>query len=215
VQKTELHSTPFAPPTAAAHSRWDTFVTECVDWMTARAYAGVLTRSTLAEGRLLAVFDVFGSWLDGRDAEAAAVVDAVLSVSDRHPAGRIVALQAPAVRAIVMDLSRQAGLVDVEDLADSWLILVAGTVHRAAHGDAAAPARAGAMAEDLIARHRPALAPDPLANDGESEFAWIEDEAVVRSVPPVNGADVDTPSNFDWFDGYGWDGELVSESRMA
>lgn len=199
---------PFAPPTAGAHAGWDPFVTECVDWMMARVHAGVLTRSPRPDGRLLAVFDVFASWLDGRDAEAGSVVDAVLRASVGRPVGRIVALQAPAVRAIVADLGSQAGLVDVEEFADSWLILVAGTVHGVASGDAAAPTRAGEMARDLVARHRPRPVVGPPAYDEEGEFDWVEDAATplparrrgARRAEPV-------PSNFDWFDVHGWDGE--------
>jgi hypothetical protein len=218
VQKNETQTpSPFAPPTPATHSSWDSFAVECVDWMMARAHAGVLARSALAEGRLLALFDVFQSWTDGRDAVAADVVGSVLDLSDRHPVGRIVALQAPAVRAILVDLGRQAGLVDVEDFADSWLVLVGGTVQRVAGGDSAAPARAGAMATDLMARHRPrVVATEPSAYDEDSEFGWVGSDARSGSTVSPRTIDGAETGSFDWFDVYGWDGELAAPvARVA
>jgi hypothetical protein len=199
-----------------AHSRWDAFATECVGWMMTRVESGILARSASGEGRLLAIFDVFGDWANGRDQEAASVVDAVLKLNRRHPVGRIVALQAPRIRTAVVDLGRQAGLVDVEEFAESWSILLRGAALRAAEGDTAAPARARDMGSDLIARHRPRVTSQSSAYDGESEFGWVGSEARSGSTASPRSTDEAYTGSFDWFDVYGWDGELAAPvARLA
>jgi len=215
VRKTAMHTSfPFAPPIppASAHSRWDAFAAECVSWMMTRAESDVLTRSSSGEGRLLASFDVVGDWLNGRDHEGASVIDAVLKLNRRHPVGRVVARQAPRIRTAIVDLARQAGLVDVEEFADSWSILLKGAVLHAAEGDLGAPARARRMGGDLIARHRPAAVVESGGYDEESEFGWVDRPLEPRPSTSRSSAHRTEGGGVDWFDVYDWSDETAVQA---
>jgi hypothetical protein len=207
VQKTRERRQSFTPMvlTTASSSRWDAFAGDCVSWMVTRAEIGIRSRATTGEGRLLAIFDVLGDWLDGRDTEAASVVHAVLNLNERHPVGRTVSGQTHRIRAIVVDLGRQAGLDDVEEFAESWHILLRGAILKAAEGDAQAPARARAMGRDLIARHRPRPVVRDSSFDGDSEFAWVDTGNGNASPSTGNGARAAREEDLDWFGLYAWD----------
>jgi hypothetical protein len=196
--------------------RGNAFAAECASWMVTRVENGVRARAVTGEGRLLAIFDVFDSWLDGRDSEAATVVDAVVRLNDRHPIGRIVSQQAKRIRSIVIELGSQAGLVDVEEFADSWHILLRGTATRAVEGDTGAPARARDMGRDLIARHRPRPVVVPLYPfELDSEFDWIEAAQADTSLPSRVRVPHSSDTAFEWFDAYGWDGYPAAPGAYA
>ncbi len=218
MQKTRERRQSFVPMvvTTATSARWDAFATDCVGWMVARAEAGVRSRATSAEGRLLAIFDVFDDWIDGRDTEAASVVDAIVKLNERHPLGRIVSRHGGRIRAAVIDLGRQAGLVDVEEFAESWHILLRGTALKASEGDTGAPARAQDMGRDLIARHRPRPVVEQFSFDEvESEFGWVE--ATDRAGSAARRSDVRFSPNddLDWFGFDGWSGQPGSVTLTA
>ena len=59
------------------------------------------------------------------------------------------------IRTIVGERAEAAGLVDVDDFARSWHILMKGSIISAAEGDLRAAQRAQAMGRALIERHRP------------------------------------------------------------
>jgi hypothetical protein len=216
VQKTDERRSPAPPavPMTAALSRGDAFAADCTAWLVTRAESGIVARPDSGDGRLLAVFDVLGDWLDGGDPEAASVLSAVRELHRRHPVGRVVARQVPRIRAIVVGLALQAGLRDVDEFAESWHILLRGALQNAFEGDAAAPARARAMAGDLIARHRAHPTGGASSYDAESEFGWVEADTRPRSAPSprtAGGGDTD----LDWFDVYGWDGALTPVTYPA
>jgi hypothetical protein len=72
-------------------------------------------------------------------------------------AGRACVAHIDHVRDIVRNRAAAAGLVDVEDFASSWHILMKGAIILAAVGDRDAALRAQKMARGLIAAHRPAI----------------------------------------------------------
>ncbi len=217
MQKTRERRSSFTPLVicSASGARWNAFAAECAGWLVTRAENGVRARAATGEGRLLAIFDVLESWLDGRDSEAASVVEALMRLNDRHPVGRVVSQQTQRMRALVVELGHQAGLVDVEGFAESWHLLLRGTAVRVVEGDVAAPARAREMGRDVIARHRPlpVVVPRSFAPDGElsseigSEFDWVDSPraaaiAIVAIADSVRDADART---IEEFDAYGWD----------
>jgi hypothetical protein len=218
VQKTRERRQSFLPMvvTTATSARWDAFANDCVGWMVTRAEAGVRARATTAEGRLLAIFDVFGDWIDGRDTEAASVVEAVVKLNERHPVARIVARHAQRIRAAVIDLARQAELVEVEEFAESWHILLRGAALKASEGDAGAPARAQGMGRDLIARHRPRPVVEQFSFDeAESEFGWVEAAPATASPSRWSDSRDFREDDLDWSGLYGWDGDYSPVSYPA
>lgn len=202
---------PSLPPVVlatAADSRWDAFATECIDWMMTHAENGILARADSGEGRLLAIFDVFGDWFDGRDREAASIVSAVLKLSVRHPVGRVVARRAPRIQRMIVDLGRQAGLTELDDFSRSWQILMKGAVLNASEGDVDAPVRARDMGRDLIARHRRRRAAVPPL-EAESEFSWVDASSPTPSALRAGPGPSAAIGDADWFDVYGWDGDFT------
>ncbi|MFD3447013.1 hypothetical protein ACFDTO_20645 [Microbacteriaceae bacterium 4G12] len=216
MQKTRERRSSFTPINigTASSARWNAFASECASWMVTRVENDVRARATTGEGRLLAIFDVLDSWLEGHDSEAATVVDAVVKLNERHPIGRVVSQETQRIRAIVIDFGSQAGLVDVEEFAESWHILLRGTAMRAVEGDTGAPIRARDMGRDLIARHRPRPVVVPLYPfELDSEFDWVE--AAQTDTPRPSRVPDSDDVTFEWFDAYGWDGYLATPGTYA
>lgn len=113
--------------------------------------------SDTPEGQLLAIFDVLHDWFQSRDGyEGCSFINVLLELGADHPAGRACIAHIDNVRDIVRQRALAAGLVDVEDFAWSWHILMKGAIILAAVGDPDAAHRAQKMARILIEQHRPA-----------------------------------------------------------
>jgi AcrR family transcriptional regulator len=108
------------------------------------------------EERLLAIFDVLHEWFQNRDGyEGCSFINVLLELGPDHPAGQASIAHIDNVRQIVRERAVAAGLLDVEDFAWSWHILMKGAIILAAIGDPDAARRAQAMARGLIEQHRP------------------------------------------------------------
>ncbi|MFH8347465.1 TetR/AcrR family transcriptional regulator [Streptomyces sp. NPDC018045] len=123
-------------------------------WTRGFVEAGARGRGTDAEGRLLAVFDVFDEWFRLPDFDACTFINVLLEMGREHPLGRASIGYLENIRAIVRSLAEEAGLRDTEDFARSWHILMKGSIISAAEGDTEAARRAQDMARTLIERHR-------------------------------------------------------------
>lgn len=118
-------------------------------------------RGDTPEEQLLAIFDVMHDWLRRSDRyEGCSFINVLLEVGPEHPAGKACIAHIDHVRDIVRRRATAAGLVDVEDFASSWHILMKGAIVLAAVGDLDAALRARRMARTLIDAHRPPLTAD-------------------------------------------------------
>lgn len=120
-----------------------------------------LRRGSTPEEQLLAIFDVMHDWFQLRDGfEGCSFINVLLELGPDHPAGQACIAYIDHVRDIVRRRAVAAGLVDVEDFASSWHILMKGAIILAAVGDLDSAQRARKMARTLIDEHQPPLVAD-------------------------------------------------------
>jgi AcrR family transcriptional regulator len=119
-------------------------------------------RGDTPEEQLLAIFDVMHDWFQLRDRyEGCSFINVLLEVGADHPVGQACITHIEHVRDIVRHRAVAAGLIDVEDFASSWHILMKGAIILAAVGDLDAALRGRRMATALIEQHRP-VAPEDI-----------------------------------------------------
>jgi AcrR family transcriptional regulator len=113
-------------------------------------------RGETPEEQLLAIFDVFHDWFQKReDFDGCSFINVLIELGAAHPAGQASIQYLDNIRGIVRERAEAAGLVDVDNFARSWHILMKGSIIAAAEGDLQAAQRAQAMGRALIERHRP------------------------------------------------------------
>jgi AcrR family transcriptional regulator len=113
-------------------------------------------RGETTEEQLLAIFDVFHDWFQKReDFDGCSFINVLLELGAAHPAGQASIQYLDNIRTMVRERAEAAGLVDVDNFARSWHILMKGSIIAAAEGDLQAAQRAQAMGRSLIERHRP------------------------------------------------------------
>ena len=113
-------------------------------------------RGETPEEQLLAIFDVFHDWFQKReDFDGCSFINVLIELGAAHPAGQASIQYLDNIRTIVRERAQAAGLVDVDNFARSWHILMKGAIIAAAEGDLQAARRAQAMGSALIERHRP------------------------------------------------------------
>ncbi len=119
-------------------------------------------RGANPEEQLLAIFDVMHEWFQQGDGfEGCSFINVLLELGADHPAGQACIVHIDHVRDIVRQRAVAAGLLDVEDFASSWQILMKGAIVLADVGDLDAALRARKMACSLIEAHRP-VAPEDI-----------------------------------------------------
>lgn len=107
------------------------------------------------EAQLLAIFDVFDEWFRYSDNfEGCSFINVLLEMGADHPAGRASIAHLETIRNMVGELAVQAGLRDTEEFAQSWHLLMKGSIISAIAGDLDAAKRAQAMGRTLIEQHR-------------------------------------------------------------
>ena len=112
-------------------------------------------RGDTPEEQLLAIFDVFHDWFQKHeDFDGCSFISVLLELGAAHPAGQASIQYLDNIRQILRERAEAAGLVDVDDFARSWHILMKGSIIAAAEGDLQAARRAQAMGRALIERHR-------------------------------------------------------------
>lgn len=113
-------------------------------------------RGGTPEEQLLAIFDVFHDWFqEHEDFDGCSFISVLLELGVAHPAGQASIRYLDNIRQILRERAEAAGLVDVDDFARSWHILMKGSIISATEGDLQAAHRAQAMGRALIERHRP------------------------------------------------------------
>jgi AcrR family transcriptional regulator len=112
-------------------------------------------RGETPEEQLLAIFDVFHDWFQKReDFDGCSFINVLLELGAAHPAGQASIQYLDNIRTIVRQRAEAAGLIDVDNFARSWHILMKGSIIAAAEGDLQAASRAQAMGRALIEQHR-------------------------------------------------------------
>ena len=112
-------------------------------------------RGETPEEQLLAIFDVFHDWFQKReDFDGCSFINVLIELGAAHPAGQASIQYLDNIRTIVRERAEAAGLVDVDNFARSWHILMKGSIIAADEGDLEAARRAQAMGRALIERHR-------------------------------------------------------------
>ena len=111
-------------------------------------------RGSTPEGRLLAIFDVFGDWFQRDDFEACTFINVLLEMGPEHPLGEASIGYLARIRGHLQALAQEAGLERTDEFARSWHILMKGSIISATEGDFLASKRAQQMAGWLIEHHR-------------------------------------------------------------
>jgi AcrR family transcriptional regulator len=118
--------------------------------------AGSARRATGAEGQLLAIFDMLEEWYRRRDSfKECSFMSVLLEMGNDHVVGQACVRHLANLRAMVAGRAAAAGLVEPEEFALSFHILMEGSIISASEGDRQAANRAQAMARVLIDKHRP------------------------------------------------------------
>ena len=113
-------------------------------------------RGDTPEAQLLAIFDVFHDWFQEHEGfDGCSFISVLLELGVAHPAGQASIRYLDNIRQILRERAEAAGLVDVDDFARSWHILMKGSIISATEGDLQAAHRAQGMGRALIERHRP------------------------------------------------------------
>jgi AcrR family transcriptional regulator len=133
-------------------------------------HAQVFTREWLAaesaardgagpETELVEMFSLLGEWFTSPDFAGSAFINTLLEMGPGHPAGQASLGYLTEIRPLVTTRAQTPGLVEPEEFAAAFLLLIHGTIIAAAAGDPHAAARGKALAEGLIIRSRPPPAP--------------------------------------------------------
>jgi AcrR family transcriptional regulator len=111
-------------------------------------------RGPTPEEQLLAIFDAFDEWFRREDFEACSFINTLLEMGAQHPAGKASIRHLQNIRSLVQRLAEEAGLRDTASFAESFHVLMKGSIVSAAEGDFEAAHRAKAMARSLIDHYR-------------------------------------------------------------
>jgi AcrR family transcriptional regulator len=118
------------------------------DWLQAEAER----RATTADGRLLAIFDVFHDWFQLDAFEGCSFVNVLLEVTDvQSPVRRASVEHLATIRTFVAGLAVEAGIEDPDSFARQWHILMKGSIVSAGEGDREAARRAQGLGKLLLA----------------------------------------------------------------
>lgn len=123
-------------------------------WATDAIVSTAREQSSNSAESLLAIFDIFDEWFQQPDFEGDSFINVLIEMGPDHPLGQASIEHLAAVRRSVEQLALEAGLVEPEEFAHSFQILMKGAIITASAGDAKAAGRGRAMAERLVRDHR-------------------------------------------------------------
>ena len=126
-------------------------------WTTGWLRQKVRERGGTPEEQLLAVFDLFDEWFREPDYAGCPFIKVLLEMGAGHPAGAACIEHLETVRELLTQLVEDTGLRDPSELAQSFHLLLCGSIIEASAGKTTAARRARQMAQDAIERnHRSA-----------------------------------------------------------
>jgi AcrR family transcriptional regulator len=94
----------------------------------------IAKRASSAEDRLLCIFDIFDEWFRRRDFEGCTFVNVLLEAEQKGSLHRAAATHLAEIRSILSDLAAEARLAEVEAFAQTWHILMKGSIIAAGEG---------------------------------------------------------------------------------
>ena len=122
-------------------------------WTRGWLQTSIEARATDPADRLLAIFDVFDEWFRTPEFEGCSFINVLLEYPEQtDPIHRAGVTYLAGIRTMLEDLVRQAGLLDSEDVARKWHILMKGSIVAAGEGDRNAARRAKQMGALLLGR---------------------------------------------------------------
>ncbi len=127
-------------------------------WTRAWLEEQVRRRTANPEGRLLAIFELFGEWFKKKNFEGCSFINVLLESEFNSPIHRAAALHLANIRAILRGFAIDADLEDVDGFAQSWHILMKGSIVAAYEGNPDA-AKDAAKAGRLVLANWPRRAP--------------------------------------------------------
>lgn len=97
--------------------------------------AEVCRRAEAPRERLLAIFDVFDEWFHADDFDGCSFINVLLEYPRGHPSRHSAGMHLHAIRAIPQELAAAAGIADPQSFADTWHILMKGSIIAACEGN--------------------------------------------------------------------------------
>jgi AcrR family transcriptional regulator len=123
-------------------------------WTRNWLHAEIQRRADSPADQLIAIFDVFDEWFHTPDFEGCAFINVMLEhAGNDDPVRRASTSYLAAIRSILEDLARRAGIKDAEAFARKWHILMKGSIVAAGEGDREAARRGQEIARLLLAEH--------------------------------------------------------------
>lgn len=117
-------------------------------------------RGKTPEEQLLAIFDVLHDWFQQhKDYDGCSFIKVLLEMGPVHPTGQASIAYLANLRAVIRQRALAAGLLNTDEFARSFHILMKGAIISATEGEPEAAHRAQSMARLLIERHRHPASP--------------------------------------------------------
>jgi AcrR family transcriptional regulator len=121
------------------------------EWIRRWLEAEVTQRARDPRSRLLVIFDVFDGWFRRDDFEGCSFINVMLEHPDpADPVHRASVSYLAGIRGFLEGLAREAGILDAQNFAREWHILMKGSIVAAAEGDEKAAQRAKRIGRLLL-----------------------------------------------------------------
>jgi AcrR family transcriptional regulator len=104
-------------------------------WTRSWLEAEVKRRATDPKERLLAIFDVFDGWFRTEDFEGCSFINILLESDVGSPLHRAATVHLSKIRAIILGLAKDAGLIEPDVFAQAWHMLMKGSIVSACEGN--------------------------------------------------------------------------------
>lgn len=124
------------------------------EWIRGLIEEGSQARGETPEERLLAIFDVLDEWFRSDAFDGISFVTVLVEMGRDHPLGQASIERLNHLREVIKRRAELAGLRSPAEFAQSWHILVKGSIIGALSGDLDAATRAKAMGASLIEDYR-------------------------------------------------------------
>jgi AcrR family transcriptional regulator len=115
----------------------------------------VRRRATNPDDRLLAIFELFDEWFQRDDFEGCSFINVLAEkFGQGHPVTEASTVHLANITVFLRGLARDAGVVEADDFARTWQVLMQGSIVAAGAGDRFAARRARRMGAVLLATER-------------------------------------------------------------